>query len=89
MLTTTLATRKHGFSQTNFTCKGAFNGYFLIDEANQAIKTVEDSVNVFDYDLTQRNLVNYSQNTLKIMLGLSLVHRQEFLFEQVVTQLGE
>lgn len=89
MLTTTLATRKHGFSETNFTCKGAFNGYFLIDEAIQAIKSVEDSVSVFDYDLTQRSLVHHSQNMLKIMLGLSLVHRQEFLFDQIVSQLGE
>lgn len=38
--------------------------------------------------MTQRSLVNHSHNMLKIMLGLSLVHRQEFLFDQIVAQLG-
>lgn len=33
MLTATLATHKHGFSDTNFNSKGAYNGFFVIEEA--------------------------------------------------------
>ena len=40
-------------------------------------------------DETGRDLLSYSQNTLKILLGFSLVFEYEALFNQIVDQLGE
>ena len=36
-----------------------------------------------------RNLLKYSQNTLRILLGLALVHDNQHLFDSIVQQLGQ
>lgn len=40
MFTNTMINSEHGFSETNFVCKGTFNGYFLFEEAFQAISAL-------------------------------------------------
>lgn len=75
MFTSSIAAQNHGFNEVEFTCKSAQNGFFTLEEASQAIKKVEDSLSVFEYDTSRRIMSNLSQNTLKIMLGLAVVHR--------------
>ena len=72
---------QNGYSDTNFEGVGTLNDYFTIDEAVQAHREVTmKSQN----DETTRKFVNYSQNTLKIVLGLALVFKNDILFDETV-----
>ena len=84
--------RKEGFggSEADFVSKGASNGYFVAKDAMSAIEVFQQSFNSNSGDMTEsgRNLLKYSQNTLKILLGLALVHDNQYLFDSITQQLG-
>ena len=68
MLTNTMS--KHGFSEEVFECLGASNGKLHIDDVWDALNDLltQDNVNA-----TSRNLFELGENSLKIILGISLV----------------
>ena len=71
-------TANHGFSETQFVCWGASNGHFEIEDAEDALRGLVYQDNL---DETQRNLLSYSKNTLKILLGIALIFSRKDLFD--------
>ena len=74
------------YSIENFEAVGTFNGYFIIDEAVEALREI---MLKRELNETTQQFVNYSQNTLKIVLGLAIVYQNDILFNEIYLKLGD